>query len=50
MQPRYLAHDLLPRCGDVAIDDIAPHFRFEECKQKDYLWASSMCSGVQIWL
>lgn len=36
---RYRCRDLLQLCGDVAIDEIAPHFRCETCKQKDYLRA-----------
>lgn len=36
---RYRCRDLLQLCGDVAIDEIACHFRCEKCNHKDYLRA-----------
>ncbi len=36
---RYRCSDLLKLCGDVPIDEIAPHFRCDVCKLKDYLRA-----------
>jgi len=36
---RFRCRDLLQLFGDVAIDEVARHFRCEACKQKDYLRA-----------
>jgi hypothetical protein len=36
---RYRCRDLLQLCGDVPVDEIAPQFRCDVCKHKDYLKA-----------